>query len=61
MFYLTMHPKHFIYGYMEGRREFFFYITMHSNILFMVIWNEGGKEMFYLTMHPKHFIYGYME
>ena len=28
MFYLTMHPKHFIYGYMEGRREMF-YLTMH--------------------------------
>ena len=29
MFYLTMHSTHFIYDYMEGRKEMF-YLTMHS-------------------------------
>ena len=29
MFYLTMHSTHFMYGYMEGRKEMF-YLTTHS-------------------------------
>ena len=29
MFYLMMHSTHFIYGYMEGRKEMF-YLMMHS-------------------------------
>ena len=29
MFYLTMHSTHFMYGYMEGRKQMF-YLTTHS-------------------------------
>ena len=59
MFYLTTHSTHFIYGYMEGRKE--------GNVLFNDTLNTfylrlyGRKEMFYLTTHSTHFIYGYME
>ena len=72
MFYLTMHSKHFIYGYMsdmledkEGRKEMF-YLTTHSKHFIygymsdMLEDKEGRKEMFYLTMHSTYFIYGYM-
>ena len=55
MFYLTTHSTHFIYVYMEGRKEGF-YLTTHSTHVYM----EGRKEMFYLTTHATHFIYGYM-
>ena len=59
MFYLTTHSTHFIYGYMEGRKEMF-YLTTHSTH-FIYGYMEGRKEMFYLTTHSTHFIYGYME
>ena len=75
MFYLTTHSTHFIYGYMEGRKEMF-YLTTHTthfiygymdgNVLFNDTLNTfylrlyGRKEMFYLTTHTTHFIYGYM-
>ena len=58
MFYLTTHSTHFIYGYMEGRKE--------GNVLFnnalntFYLWLYGMKEMFYLKTHSTHFIYGYM-
>ena len=53
-----MDSTHYIYGYMEGRKEMF-YLTMHSTH-FIYGYMEGRKEMFYLTMHSTHFIYGYM-
>ena len=58
MFYLTTHSTHFIYGYMEGKKEMF-YLMMHSTH-FIYGYMEGRKEMFYLTTHSTHFIYGYM-
>ena len=57
MFYLTTHSTHFIYGYMEGRKEGLFNDTLNTFYLRLY----GRKEMFYLTMHSTHFIYGYME
>ena len=59
MFYLTTHSTHFIYGYMEGRKEMV-YLTTHSTH-FIYGYMEGRKEIFYLTTHSTHFIYGYME
>ena len=58
MFYLTTHSTHFIYGYMEGRKDMF-YLTTHSTHS-IYGYMEGRKEMFYLMMHSTHFIYGYM-
>ena len=46
MFYLTMHSTHFIYGYMEGRKEArkeMFYLTMHSTH-FIYSYMEGRQE-----------------
>ena len=54
-----MHSTHFIYSYMEGRKEEF-YLTTHSTH-FIYGYMEGRKEMFYLTTHSTHFIYSYME
>ena len=45
MFYLTTHSTHFIYGYMEGRKEGrkeMFYLTMHSTH-FIYGYMEGRK------------------
>ena len=42
MFYLTTHSTHFIYGYMEGRKEMF-YLTTHSTH-FIYGYMEGRKE-----------------
>ena len=63
MFYLTTHSTHFIYGYMEGRKEgnVLFNDTLNTFYLWLYGWKEGRKEMFYLTMHSTHFIYGYMD
>ena len=58
MFYLMTHSTHFIYGYMEGRKEMF-YLTTHSTH-FIYSYMEGRKEMFYLTTHSTHFIYVYI-
>ena len=41
-FYLTMHSTHFIYGYMEGKKEMF-YLMMHSTH-FIYGYMEGKKE-----------------
>ena len=64
MFYLTTHSTHFIYGYMEGRKEMFYLTTHSTHFYFMVTWRhtygKGRQEMFYLTTHSTHFIYGYM-
>ena len=42
MFYLTMLSTHFIYGYMEGRKEMFYLMTLsiHFSYGYMVsdIW-----------------------
>ena len=58
MFYLTTHSTHFIYGYMEGRKEMFLFNDA-LNTFYLRLY--GRKEMFYLTTHSTHFIYGYME
>ena len=58
MFYLTTHSIHFIYGYMEGRKEMFLFNDA-LNTFYLRLY--GRKEMFYLTTHSIHFIYGYME
>ena len=56
MFYLMTHSTHFIYRYIEGRKE---------NVLFNDALNTFylrlyGRKMFYLMTHSTHFIYGYM-
>ena len=72
MFYLTMHPTHFIYGYMasdmvKDHSDSLIVRKRERNVLFNDALNTfylrlyGRKEMFYLTMHSTHFIYGYME
>ena len=53
MMYLTTHSTHFIYGYMEGRKDMF-YLTTHSTH-FIYGYMEGRKDIFYLTTHSTHF------
>ena len=71
-FYLTMHSTHFIYGYIEGRKEENVLFNDTLNTFYLRLYgvrhmvkdhsdSEGGrKETFYLTTHSTHFIYGYM-
>ena len=40
MFYLMTHSTHFIYGYMEGRKEMF-YLTTHSNTFYLRLYSVG--------------------
>ena len=40
MVYLTTHSTHFIYGYMEGRKEMF-YLTMHSLHFYLQLYGFG--------------------
>ena len=70
MFYLMTHSTHFIYGYMEGRKENVFNDAL--NTFYLRLYGvghmvedhsdstRGRKEMFCLTTHSTHFIYGYM-
>ena len=41
MFYLTTHSTHFIYSYMEGKKEMF-YLTTHSTQFYLRLY--GRKE-----------------
>ena len=54
MFYLTTHSTHFIYGYMEGRKEMF-YLTMHS-IHFIYGYMEGMNEMKFNDVHNTFYL-----
>ena len=62
MFYLTTHLTHFIYGYMEGRKELF-YLTTHSTH-FIYGYMEGRKEgnvLFNDALTTFYLRLGYME
>ena len=74
MFYLTTHSTHFIYSYMEGRKEENVLFNDALNTFYLQLYGvrhngkgplsereRGRKEMFYLTTHSTHFIYSYME
>ena len=60
MFYLTMHSTHFIYGYMEGRKEMFylndtlntFYLRLYGRKEGNVLFNDA-LNTFYLRLYGR--------
>ena len=60
MFYLTTHSIHFIYGYMEGRKEMFlfndalntFYLRLYGRKEGNVLFNDA-LDTFYLRLYGR--------
>ena len=46
MFYLTTHSTHFIYGYMEGRKEMFYLTTHSTHFIYGYMASDEGPETF---------------